>query len=159
MDSLPPRFLNMPIARNSWVGGTITLQVGLKLAGGLYEFVPVGTYTIAEAKHSRSGVEIVAYDNMSRFDRLLSFDTTYGTPYELLTAICASCLVELGMTEEEVETLPNGTRTLGIYAKNDCQTLPGFALLDSVYDLLLCYDRQAGTARSSSVLRHKRGDF
>lgn len=119
---LTATFLNMPIARNSWVGGTITLQVGLKLAGGLYEFVPVGTYTIAEAKHSRSGVEIVAYDNMSRFDRLLSFSTSYGTPYELLTAICASCVVELGMTEDEVEALPNGTRTLGIYAENDCQT-------------------------------------
>lgn len=119
---LTATFLNMPIARNSWVGGTITLQVGLKLAGGLYEFVPVGTYTIAEAKHSRSGVEIVAYDNMSRFDRLLSFSTSYGTPYELLMAICASCVVELGMTEEEVEALPNGTRTLGIYAENDCQT-------------------------------------
>ena len=119
---LTATFLNMPIARNSWVGGTITLQVGLKLAGGLYEFVPVGTYTIAEAKHSRSGVEIVAYDNMSKFDRLLSFSTSYGTPYELLTAICASCVVELGMTEEEVEALPNGTRTLGIYAENDCQT-------------------------------------
>lgn len=119
---LTATFLNMPIARNSWVGGTITLQVGLKLAGGLYEFVPVGTYTIAEAKHSRSGVEVVAYDNMSKFDNLLSFDTTYGTPYELLTAICASCMVELGMTEEEVEALPNGTRTLGIYAENDCQT-------------------------------------
>jgi len=119
---LTATFLNMPIARNSWVGGTITLQVGLKLAGGLYEFVPVGTYTIAEAKHSRSGVEIVAYDNMSKFDRLLSFSTSYGTPYELLTAICASCVVELGMTEEDVEALPNGTRTLGIYAENDCQT-------------------------------------
>ena len=119
---LTATFLNMPIARNSWVGGTITLQVGLKLAGGLYEFVPVGTYTIAEAKHSRSGVEIVAYDNMSKFDRLLSFSTSYGTPYELLTAICVSCVVELGMTEEEVEALPNGTRTLGIYAENDCQT-------------------------------------
>jgi len=119
---LTATFFNMPIARNSWVGGTITLQVGLKLAGGLYEFVPVGTYTIAEAKHSRSGVEVVAYDNMSKFDRLLSFDTTYGTPYELLTAICSACVVELGMTEEEVEALPNGTRTLGIYAENDCQT-------------------------------------
>jgi len=119
---LTATFLNMPIARNSWVGGTITLQVGLKLAGGLYEFVPVGTYTIAEAKHSRSGVEVVAYDNMSKFDRLLSFSTSYGTPYELLTAICASCVVELGMTEEEMEALPNGTRTLGIYAENDCQT-------------------------------------
>ncbi len=119
---LTATFLNMPIARNSWVGGTITLQVGLKLAGGLYEFVPVGTYTIAEAKHSRSGVEITAYDNMSKFDSFLSFSTTYGTPYELLTAICASCGVELGMTEEEVEALPNGSRTLGIYAENDCQT-------------------------------------
>ena len=73
-------FTGMNIARNSWVGGTITLQVGLKLASGLYEYVPVGTYTIAEAKHSRSGVEIVAYDNMSKFDSFLSFSTTYGTP-------------------------------------------------------------------------------
>lgn len=115
-------FLNMPIARNSWVGGTITLQVGLKLATGLYEYVPVGIYTIAEAKHSRSGVEVVAYDNMSKFDVLMDFDTTYGTPYELLNAVCQECGVPLGMTETEIAALPNGTRTLGIYADNDCET-------------------------------------
>ena len=119
---LTATFLNMPIARNSWVGGTITLQVGLKLASGLYEYVPVGEYTIAEAKHAKSGVEIVAYDNMSKFDVMMDFDTTYGTPYELLTAICHVCSVDLGMTEEEVEDLPNGERTLGIYADNDCET-------------------------------------
>jgi hypothetical protein len=127
----------MNIARNSWVGGTITLQVGLKLASGLYEYVPVGTYTIAEAKHSRSGVEIVAYDNMSKFDSFLSFSTTYGTPYELLTAICHSCSVELGMTQEEVEALPNGTRTLGIYPDNDCETFRD--LLSWIACTLCCF--------------------
>ena len=130
-------FVGMDIARNSWVGGTITLQVGLKLASGLYEYVPVGIYTIAEAKHSRSGVEIVAYDNMSKFDSFLSFSTTYGTPYELLTAICHSCSVELGMTQEEIEALPNGTRTLGIYPDNDCETFRD--LLSWIACTLCCF--------------------
>ena len=130
-------FVGMNIARNSWVGGTITLQVGLKLASGLYEYVPVGIYTIAEAKHSRSGVEITAYDNMSKFDALLSFSTTYGTPYELLTAICHSCSVDLGMTEEEIEALPNGTRTLGIYPDNDCETFRD--LLSWIACTLCCF--------------------
>lgn len=130
-------FMGMNIARNSWVGGTITLQVGLKLSTGLYEYVPVGTYTIAEARHSRSGVEITAYDNMMKFDAFLSFSTTYGTPYELLTAICHSCSVELGMTEEEIEALPNGERTLGIYPDNDCETFRD--LLSWIACTLCCF--------------------
>ena len=130
-------FMGMNIPRNSWVGGTITLQVGLKLASGLYEYVPVGTYTIAEANHSRSGVEITAYDNMMKFDEFLSFSTTYGTPYELLTAICHSCSVELGMTEEEIEALPNGDRTLGIYPDNDCETFRD--LLSWIACTLCCF--------------------
>lgn len=112
--------LNIP--RNSWVGGQITVSVGLKLASGRYEYVPMGVYTIAEAKHARSGVEVTAYDNMSLFDRQITFDTTYGTVYELLSAFCDECDAALGMTQAEVEALPNGTRTLGIYQDNDCDT-------------------------------------
>lgn len=134
---LTATFLNMPIARNSWVGGTVTLQVGLKLASGLYEYVPVGEYTIAEAKHAKSGVEIVAYDNMAKFDEFLSFSTTYGTAYELLTAICQSCSVELGMSQEEIEALPNGGRTLGIYPDNDCETFRD--LLSWIACTLCCF--------------------
>lgn len=113
---------NLGIDRNGWVGGTVTVSVGLKLNGGTYEYIPVGTYTIAEAKHARSGVEIVAYDNMSLFDKSITFDTTYGTVYQLLSAFCLESGVELGMTEAEVEAFPNGSRTLGIYRDNDCET-------------------------------------
>ena len=113
---------NLGIDRNGWVGGTVTVAVGLKLNGGAYEYIPVGTYTIAEAKHARSGVEIVAYDNMSLFDKSITFDTTYGTVYQLLGAFCLESGVELGMTEAEVEAFPNGSRTLGIYRDNDCET-------------------------------------
>ena len=119
-------FDTLNIQRTEWVGGTITVQAGLKLASGFYEFVPIGTYTIAEAKHARSGIEVVAYDNMSKLDRELDFDATYGTVYELLSAFCLACGVELGMTRAEVEALPNGTRTLGIYPDNDCQTYRDF---------------------------------
>ena len=120
---LSATFINsLDITRNAWAGGTITVSVGLKLANGHYEYIPMGTYTIAEAKHARSGVEVVAYDNMSLFDKSITFDTSYGTVYELLTAFCLECGVTLGMTEEEVEALPNGARTLGIYQDNDCET-------------------------------------
>lgn len=119
-------FDTLNIQRTEWVGGTITVQAGLKLASGFYEFIPIGIYTIAEAKHARSGIEVVAYDNMSKLDRELDFDATYGTVYELLSAFCLACGVELGMTRAEVEALPNGTRTLGIYSDNDCQTYRDF---------------------------------
>ena len=112
--------LNIP--RSEWVGGSITVSAGLKLANGHYEYIPIGVYTIAEANHARSGIEIVAYDNMSKLDRLLDFDATYGTVYELLDAFCFACGIEFGLTQEEVEALPNGSRTLGIYPDNDCQT-------------------------------------
>ena len=119
-------FDTLNIQRSDWVGGTITVQAGLKLANGHYEFIPIGTYTIAEAKHARSGIEVVAYDNMSKLDKLLDFDSSYGTVYELLSAFCLACGVDLGMSQAEVEALPNGTRTLGIYPDNDCQTYRDF---------------------------------
>ena len=34
---------NLGIDRNGWVGGTVTVSVGLKLNGGTYEYIPVGT--------------------------------------------------------------------------------------------------------------------
>ena len=123
---LTATFFDLEIPRSAWVGGTITVSAGLKLANGHYEYVPIGIYTIAEAKHARSGVEVVAYDNMSKLDRLLDFDATYGTVYELLSAFCLACGIELGMTQQEVESLLNGTRTLGIYPDNDCQTYRDF---------------------------------
>lgn len=120
---LSATFLNtLDINRSQWVGGTITVSAGLRLANNSYEYIPIGVYTIAEANHARSGVEIVAYDNMSKFDKNIEFDTTYGTVYQLLTAFCDECGVTLGLTQAQVEALPNGTRTLGIYQDNDCQT-------------------------------------
>lgn len=123
---LTATFFDLDISRSAWVGGIIEVSVGLKLANGHYEYVPIGIYTIAEANHARSGVEVVAYDNMSKFDRLLDFDATYGTVYALLSAFCSACSVELGMTQAEVEALPNGDKTLGIYPDNDCQTYRDF---------------------------------
>lgn len=120
---LSATFLNtLNIERNNWVGGRITVAVGLKLADETYEYVPVGVYTIAEAKHAKSGIEITAYDNMYLFDKSVDFDTTYGTVFELLSAFCNECSVSLGMTQSDVEALPNGSRTLGIYPDNDCET-------------------------------------
>ena len=135
---LTATFFDLEIPRSAWVGGTITVSAGLKLANGRYEYVPIGIYTIAEAKHARSGVEVVAYDNMSKFDRLLDFDATYGTVYELLSAFCSACGVQLGMTQ-----VPEGRRIfqelsvyenlmMGAYTIRDQQRFK--ADLDSIFD-------------------------
>ena len=78
---LSATFINsLDITRNAWAGGTITVSVGLKLANGHYEYIPMGTYTIAEAKHARSGVEVVAYDNIICFSskyRIFLFSSSF----------------------------------------------------------------------------------
>ena len=39
---------------------------GMRLADGSYEDIPLGVFTISEANWGNSGVEITAYDNMSK---------------------------------------------------------------------------------------------
>ena len=121
-------FSGLTIARGSWVGKVITLSEGLLTDADLdtYEDVPLGVFTIAEAKHTLEGVEVVAYDAMADFDVLFSIDQTYGEPYDLLAIACSSCGVTLGNTQAQIEALPNGTETLYLYPENDIETWRDF---------------------------------
>ena len=56
------------IARGAWIGKTITFDIGT-LVNNSYEWVPGGVFTIAEANHTMNGIEVVAYDAMTKFDR------------------------------------------------------------------------------------------
>lgn len=100
----------------------ITLEEGLEVTTGVYEYVPVGSYIIQEANITEFGIDIKAYDNMVKFDKALQLDTSVGTTYDLLSLICTSCNVTLGMTLSEIQALPNGTTTYQIYSENDMET-------------------------------------
>lgn len=119
---LQATFRNININRYEWVGKTITAYHKRTFADDTSEEIPLGVFTIAEAVWSADGVAVTAYDNMSKLDKTAEYDSTVGSAYGILTAICQSCGLTLGMTQAEVEALPNGTESFGLWAENDIDT-------------------------------------
>ena len=116
------------IPRGSWRGRVISnLSIGLFLGldendEEIWEDVPLKPYTIDEANHSALGLDIVAYDDMSKFDATIQLSTTSGNLYGIASLACDSCGVTLGMTAQEMAALPNGNVILGLYPDNDIET-------------------------------------
>lgn len=111
-------FINVNVPRNDWYGKIITLNVTI---GNVT--VPVGTFTIEDAKHSKNIVPVVAYNNMAKFDKPCGTDAgTNGLPYDLIALACQMCGVTLGMTRVEVEALPNGNKTLILNTMGDIES-------------------------------------
>lgn len=112
------------ITRTEWQGKTITPSIGLKIGSTTWEDIPLGIYTVAEAKWSATGVQLTAYDNMAKFDKAFPGIDVWQdrTPYQYLLGMCADCGVTFGMTKAQVEAFPNGTEVLGIHKDNDIET-------------------------------------
>lgn len=113
---------DLPISRYTLMGEEVIPYFGLGLGNGGYEYIPLGVFTVSSAKWSASGVEITAYDNMSKLDRSFASSNLSGTPYELLKLACTSCGLVLNMRERDFRSLANGTRVLSLYADNDINT-------------------------------------
>ena len=112
--------LGINIPRNSWTGREISLSVFIN---GDEEAIPLGIFTIATAKHSKGLVQITAYDDMQKFDMANTIGVeTVGSAYDFLTMICSECGVGLGMTQAEVENLPNGKIPLALFSMGDIET-------------------------------------
>lgn len=116
---------NIPILPRGWVGKRMFVEFGLCVSENpdVYEWMPMGEYTIAQASITLEGTSIVAYDDLAKFDELLPDSLTLtGNLYQILTRVCNRCGVVLGMTALECQNLPNGTQPLGLYSPNDCHT-------------------------------------
>ena len=111
---------------DSWDKKKIEVSEGMKLNNGLYEYVPLGVFTISEANQTEVGDDVVAYDNMAKFDKKFDVSTTTGTPYQMLQLACSKCGVLLGMTEAQVNALVNGAETLVLLTENDIETYRDF---------------------------------
>lgn len=111
------------LSRNQWKGAVITVSDGLFIDTlQQYEYVPLGIYTIDDAKIDKTGIRVHAYDNMLKFDKSFNLSTTTGSAYSILALMCQDCGVELGMTETQMAALPNGTQQISLYSENDCET-------------------------------------
>lgn len=135
---------NLSVTPTSWKGRKITVIFGLCIdeVNDTYEEFNLGQYYVSEANITADGVSVVAYDAMAFFDKNLPTDfLVSGYLYDVSRALCATCGVTFGMTEQQCQALPNGTQPLGSYTPNDCvtyrdliywlsQTVGGFATID-----------------------------
>lgn len=112
------------IARGTWRGRTITATIGLQIdhQNDTWEDVPIKPYTIDEANHTALGVDVIAYDAMARFDEDINLTNSVGTMYGFLYMATQACNVPLGMTEEQIEDLPNGSDRITLTMDNDIET-------------------------------------
>lgn len=129
------------IPRGSWRGRTINIEIGLKIGTDVIEYVPLKPYIIDEANHTSIGIDISAYDAMSKFDSSIQMNVSSGNLYGMALLACQNCDVEFGMTSAEMQALPNGDQIIGLYPDNDIETwrdliswiavtIGGFATID-----------------------------
>ena len=90
------------------------------------ETIPMGIFDVTEANRSKKILELKGYDYMLRFDKNFPVTDTFGTAFELLSLSCEKCMVELGMTEDEVKAFVNGEEVLAIYQDHDIETYRDF---------------------------------
>ena len=76
------------------------------------ETVPMGRFVISEATRTLTILQLKAYDFMLKFDKNMVNSGTARTPYEWLLFACTACKMSLGVTEEAVAAMPNGTKVL-----------------------------------------------
>lgn len=118
--TLEATFRGIAIPRQEWIGKVISFGVSLKLRDGTYENVPFQPFTIREAKHSADGVSIVAYDNMIKLDK--KFKKAHfqfeGGWWGFVDEIENDTGITVGMTDEEIEALPNGQESVELVGSN-----------------------------------------
>ena len=111
------------IAIETWQGKEIVVNFGLCIDedNDTWEEFPLGHFFVYEANSVAEGIEVRAYDAMANFDKVATWQPV-GTLYQVLTKLCQRCNVPLGMTQLEVEALPNGLVNYGLWPENDCST-------------------------------------
>lgn len=125
------------IDRYTLEDAVVRLYYSLTLMDGTIETIPMGIFEISEANRKVRTLEIKAYDYMLRFEKTLKIEASSGTPYQFLKMACDACKVEMAQTVAQISALPNGKRTLGIYADNDMETFRD--LIFYVAQLLGCF--------------------
>lgn len=160
------------IERSTWQGVRITASEGMMIGETpeVFEYVPLGVFTVAEANHTASGVNITAYDDMLKLDKSFNLSATLGSPWDVLSMILNDCGVETALTRADIEALPNGQESIALYNENDCQTyrdvlfwlaqfLGSFATIDRSGKLTLRQYTDQETQEVSQAFRFEGSEF
>lgn len=120
-------FLRDVLNRGEYFGKTIALFDSLYLGldeneEPIWESVPIGTFYIAEAVWNAAGIDITAYDCLSKLDKTINIDETSSKIYGFCQYIATETDTVFGMTEEECDELPNGTEIIAPYEEANFET-------------------------------------
>jgi len=120
-------FLTDLLNRGDYYGKTITISDALYLGldeneEPIWESVPLGVFYIAEAVWTAAGVDITAYDVLSKLDKAYAVTQASSKIYGFCQYIATETGTTFGMTEQECEALPNGTETIGVYEEANLET-------------------------------------
>lgn len=111
---------DLGMSRYSWVGSEITLEEGLHIGAGAYEYVPCGSYLVTEANYTSEGIVVTAFDKSSNLDATMSFATISGTAYEIMTLVCTEVGLELANTD--FDDFVNAEIVWSLPEQNDLQS-------------------------------------
>ena len=142
----------------------ITPVYGVKVGEDTWAEVPLGVFRVAEAERGGSYVQLVAYDDLLKFDLEYDGHVMTGTDFEVLTEICDTCKVPLGLSAEGLALFPNGGGSVYIDDKTGCRTyrdclkviaqkLAAFVTTDRFGNLIL---RRYGKEVSGTLARSNR---
>lgn len=118
-------FLSDILNRGDYFGQTISLSDVLVIdpEDETTESVPVGVFTIADAKWTQAGmVNVTAYDCLSKMDAPLPINQSSGKVYDFCKYIEHETGAVFGMTEAECDLLPNGEEIISPFAENNMTT-------------------------------------
>ena len=118
-------FLSDILNRGDYFGKTISLSDVLVIdpEDETTESVPVGVFTIADAKWTQAGmVNVTAYDCLSKMDKPLPINQSSGKVYDFCKYIEHETGAVFGMTEAECDLLPNGEDIISPFAENNMTT-------------------------------------
>lgn len=115
----------------------------LQLPDSSWETIPLGRYYVTEAVRKDIYVSIRALDSMIKLNIEYDGTYTYGVVYDLLQWVCNTCGIELGMTQAEVEALPNGSFEFSIGDNSCCpQYRDIIAIIAQITATFATVDRQ-----------------
>ena len=138
--------------RYAFFGATIELfykiQTGTSNNQPVYEEIPLGVFTVADADRPHDIVNLTAYDNMTMLDKSIGGNVISGTIWQMFRRISIDTNIELAFTEEDLEDFPNyeyaleaaqdnGINTYRDICKMICQLLGCFGYADRTGKLAL----------------------
>ena len=123
---------------------SLTLSILSTLSDGSTETIPMGVFGVSEANRKIKTLELKAYDYMLHFEKSLKLESSSGTPYQFLKVACDACKVEMAQTVAEINALPNGKTTLGIYSDNDIETFRDLIFLQQLRKHQLLFNINVG---------------